>query len=161
MRNGFVRYIWASTYPPQPRCLTNEPWLKQHVPAQCHCSLEWEWGWLWDSQISQHAFLRCSLMKTLSGNYATWLMKLTDTMNEIYINGKFSLQEPSKWIFVIPVKNCNVFQPRIWTDFRGVGIKSSGCFENYLGQEFDSCHTAAKMLPFSGQNVVNFSIPFL
>ena len=33
----------------------------------------------------------------LSGIYATGLVKLTDKMDEICINGKFSVQEPSEW----------------------------------------------------------------
>ena len=58
----------------------------------------------------------------LSGIYATGLVKLTDKMDEICINGKFSVQEPSEWrVFCIPVSNFAVFQHRIWTDFRDVG----------------------------------------
>ena len=42
------------------------------------------------------------------------LVKLTDKMDEICINGKFSVQEPSEWrVFCIPVSNFTVFQPRI------------------------------------------------
>ena len=36
-------------------------------------------------------------MKTLFSIYATELVKLTDRMDEICINGKFSVQEPSEW----------------------------------------------------------------
>ena len=58
----------------------------------------------------------------LSGMYATGLVKLTDKMDEICINGKFSVQEPSEWrVFCIPVSNFAVFQHRIWTDFRDIG----------------------------------------
>ena len=58
----------------------------------------------------------------LSGIYATGLVKLTDNMDEICINGKFSVQGPSEWrVFCIPVSNFAVFQHRIWTDFRDVG----------------------------------------
>ena len=58
----------------------------------------------------------------LSGMYATGLVKLTDKMVEICINGKFSMQEPSEWrVFCIPVSNFAVFQHRIWTDFRDIG----------------------------------------
>ena len=40
--------------------------------------------------------------------------KLTDKMDEICINGKFSAQEPSEWkVFCMPVGNFTVFQPRI------------------------------------------------
>ena len=42
------------------------------------------------------------------------LVKLTDKMDEIYINGKFSVQEPSEWrVFCISVSNFTVFQLRI------------------------------------------------
>ena len=42
------------------------------------------------------------------------LVKMTDTMDEICINGKFSAQEPSEWrYFSIPVSNFTVFQPII------------------------------------------------
>ena len=42
------------------------------------------------------------------------LVKLTDKMDEICINWKFSVQEPSEWrVFCIPVSNFTVFQPRI------------------------------------------------
>ena len=42
------------------------------------------------------------------------LMKLTDKMHEICINGKFSVQEPSESrVFCIPVSNFTVIQPRI------------------------------------------------
>ena len=58
--------------------------------------------------------LRCSWMKSLSGIYATGLMKLTDKMDEICINGKFSIQEPNEWRdFCIPMSEFTVFQPII------------------------------------------------
>ena len=42
--------------------------------------------------------LRCSLpMKTLSGIYASGLVKLTDNMDENCISGKLSVQEPCEW----------------------------------------------------------------
>ena len=42
------------------------------------------------------------------------LTKLTDKMEEIRINGKFSVQEASEWrVFGIPVSKFTVFQPRI------------------------------------------------
>ena len=42
------------------------------------------------------------------------LVKLTDKMDEICMNGKFSAQEPSEWrVFYIPVRTFTVFQPRI------------------------------------------------
>ena len=37
------------------------------------------------------------MKKTLSVIYATGLVKLTDKMDEICIDGKFSVQEPSEW----------------------------------------------------------------
>ena len=39
----------------------------------------------------------CPYLQTLSGIYATGLVKLTDKMDEICINGKLSVQEPSEW----------------------------------------------------------------
>ena len=54
------------------------------------------------------------------------LVKLTDKMDEICVNGKFSVQEASEWrVFCIHVSNFTVFQPRIWTDSSSVGIRSS------------------------------------
>ena len=42
------------------------------------------------------------------------LVKMTDKMDEICINRKFSAQEPSEWRdFSIPVSNFTVFRPRI------------------------------------------------
>ena len=42
------------------------------------------------------------------------LVKMTDKIDEICINRKFSAQEPSEWrYFSIPVSNFTVFQPRI------------------------------------------------
>ena len=42
------------------------------------------------------------------------LVKLTDKMDEICINEKFSVQEPSEWrVFCRPDSNFTVFQPRI------------------------------------------------
>ena len=41
------------------------------------------------------------------------LVKVTDKMDEICINGKFSVQEPSEWrVFCIPVSKFTVCQPR-------------------------------------------------
>ena len=39
--------------------------------------------------------------ETLSGIHATELVKLADKMDEICISGKFSVQEPSKWRFLL------------------------------------------------------------
>ena len=53
------------------------------------------------------------------------LVKMTDKMDEICINRKFSAQEPSEWRdFSIPVSNFTVFQPRIWTDSSSAGRSS-------------------------------------
>ena len=53
------------------------------------------------------------------------LVKMTDKMDEICINGKFSAQVPSEWRdFSIPVSNFTVFQPRIQTDSSSVGRSS-------------------------------------
>ena len=78
--------------------------------------------------------------KILSGIYATGLVKLTDKMDEICINGKFEVQEPSEWrYFCIPVSNFTVSQPRIYTWFQQCwNLVKSVCFE------FDRCHTAFK-----------------
>ena len=44
--------------------------------------------------------------KHMSGIYATGLVKFTDKMDKICINGKLSVQEPSEWrVFCIPVSN--------------------------------------------------------
>ena len=52
--------------------------------------------------------------RTLSGIYAIGLVKLTDKMDEIWINGKLSVQESSEWgVFCIPVSSFTVLQPRI------------------------------------------------
>ena len=45
--------------------------------SPCTVPSESEWGWASDNQISQHALLRCSWMKTLSGIYTIGLVKLT------------------------------------------------------------------------------------
>ena len=45
--------------------------------ALCHCPLQSKWGCSSNSQISQHALLRCSSMATHSSNYAMELVKLT------------------------------------------------------------------------------------
>ena len=48
------------------------------------------------------------------GHLSHSLVKMTNKMDEIYINRKFSAQEPSEWRdFSIPVSNFTVFQPRI------------------------------------------------
>ena len=57
------------------------------------------------------------LAQKLSGIYATGLVKLADKMDEICINGKLSIQEPSEWrVFCIPVSSFTILQPRIWPD---------------------------------------------
>ena len=65
-------------------------------------------------------------MKTLSGIYATGLVKLTYKIDKICINGKLSVQVPTQWeFFCISVSNFTVLEPRIQTDFGCAGIRSS------------------------------------
>ena len=64
-------------------------------------------------------------MQLAHQNISHSLVKMTDKMDEICINGKFSAQEPSEWRdFSIPVSNFTVFQPRIQTDSSSVGRSS-------------------------------------
>ena len=88
-------------------------------------------------------------MQTFSGNYASELVKMTDKLDGICINGKFSVQVqgPSEWrVYFILVSNFTVFQPRIWTNFRNIGISSTQVvLKIWLGQECDSCQTAVKL----------------
>ena len=66
---------------------------------------------------------------------------MTDKMDEICINRKFSAQEPSEWRdFNIPVSNFTVFQPAVLE-----GQVRLRLFWNWLGQESDSCHIAVKL----------------
>ena len=55
---------------------------------------EWDWGVKMYKDIAENTWIR---VKTLSSIYATVRMKLIDNMDEICINGKFSVQEPSEW----------------------------------------------------------------
>ena len=71
--------------------------------APCHCSLLSEWGC---SVLIRQSNLPACLAEgqqeeTLSGIHATELVKLADKMDEICISGKFSVQEPSKWKFLL------------------------------------------------------------
>ena len=71
--------------------------------APCHCSLLSEWGC---SVLIRQSNLPACLAEgqqeeTLSGIHATELVKLADKMDEICISGKFSVQEPSKWRFLL------------------------------------------------------------
>ena len=50
-----------------------------------------------DNQISQHALLRYSSLKTLSGSYAKELVKSIDRSGEICISGKSSVDVSSGW----------------------------------------------------------------
>ena len=65
----------------------------------CHCPQSSQWGCSSDNQLSQHALhgLRSWRMKTLSGISATELVKLTDEMDAIHINGKLFSTRP-KWV---------------------------------------------------------------
>ena len=69
-------------------------------PATVHCYQNEAARCSSDNQISQHALLRGSRKKH-SGIHATELVKLADKMDEICISGKFSVQEPSKWRFLL------------------------------------------------------------
>ena len=71
--------------------------------APCHCSLLSEWGC---SVLIRQSNLPACLAEgqqeeTLSGIHATELVKLADKMDEICISGKFSVQESSKWRFLL------------------------------------------------------------
>ena len=83
---GNLAELWPCTVPPATvHCYQNEA-------AQCSS----------DNQISQHALLRGSRKKhSLAFIYATELVKLADKMDEICISGKFSVQESSKWRFLL------------------------------------------------------------
>ena len=71
--------------------------------------------------IRQSKFPACLAEVQLAHQNTLWylslchrLVKLTDKMDEICINGKFSVQESIEWrVFYIPVSNFTVFQPRI------------------------------------------------
>ena len=69
--------------------------------------------------IRQSKHLACLAEVQLAHQNTLWhlsrsLVKMTDKMDEICINRKFSAQEPSEWrYFSIPVSNFTVFQPRI------------------------------------------------
>ena len=67
-------------------------------PATVHCYQNEAAQCSSDNQISQHALLRGSRKKH---SHATELVKLADKMDEICISGKFSVQEPSKWRFLL------------------------------------------------------------
>ena len=61
-------------------------------------------------------------------------------MDEIWINGNFSVQEPSELGLV--------FLAHLLVILAYFSLESTlipGCFENELGQEFDSCHIAVKL----------------
>ena len=76
--------------------------------ALCHCPLSSERGCSLDNQIYQHALHgpRCSRMNGLPGIYATELVKLTNAMDAIHINGEGFYQD-----FFISVTNFAAFQP--------------------------------------------------
>ena len=69
--------------------------------------------------IRQSKLRACFAEAQLSHQNTLWhlchsLGKLTDNMDGICINGKFSAQEPSEWrVFCIPASNLTVFKPRI------------------------------------------------
>ena len=65
--------------------------------------------------IRQSKLPACLAEMQLAHQNTLWLLchrlvKLTDKMNEICINGKFLVQEPSEWrVFCIPVSNLTLF----------------------------------------------------
>ena len=69
--------------------------------------------------IRQSKLLACLAEVQLAHQNTLWhfshsLVKMTDKLDEICINRKFSAEEPSEWRdFSIPVSNFTVFQPRI------------------------------------------------
>ena len=70
---------------------------------------------------------------------------MTDKMDEICINGKFSSQEPSEWRdFSIPVSNLmySSLESRLIPAVLEGQIR---LFWNWLGQEFDSCLISVKL----------------
>ena len=76
--------------------------------------------WKMAAILSRPHWVKCDGIKMLFGTYYTlWhlfhrLVKLTDKMDEICNNGKFSVQEPSEWrVFCVPVNEFTVLQPRI------------------------------------------------
>ena len=73
-------------------------------PATVHCYQNEAAQCSSDNQISQHALLRGSRKKhslAFMPQKLTELVKLADKMDEICISGKFSVQEPSKWRFLL------------------------------------------------------------
>ena len=66
-------------------------------------------------------------LKILSCIYATGLVKLTDKMDKIYINGKFKVQEPREWrvFFAYLWVTLLYFSQGSWIDSCSVGIRSS------------------------------------
>ena len=70
-------------------------------PATVHCYQNEAAQCSSDNQISQHALLRGSRKKHSLEFNATELVKLADKMDEICSSGKFSVQEPSKWRFLL------------------------------------------------------------
>ena len=74
-------------------------------------------------------------MKTLSGIYAISIVKLTDKMDELCVNGGLSVQEPSEW--------------KVFSKQFSIKINEDGVL--ILGQNDRFC----------GHNAVNFSVWFL
>ena len=71
---------------------------------------------------------------------------MTDTMDEICINRKFSAQEPSEWRdFSIPVSIFTSLESRLIPAVLEGQVRLR-LFSNWLGQESDSCHIIAVKL---------------
>ena len=79
--------------------------------AFCHCPSWSEWCWSSDNQ----KFPACLAEAKLAHQNTLWhlchiLMKLTDSIDEICINGMFLEHEPSEWrVVYIPVSNLLYF----------------------------------------------------
>ena len=70
---------------------------------------------------------------------------MTDKMDEICINGKFSAQEPSEWRdFSIPV-SILLYSSQESRLIPAVLEGQVRLFWNWLSQKIDSCHTAVKL----------------
>ena len=70
---------------------------------------------------------------------------MTDKMDEICINGKFSAQEPSEWrdlAYLWIILLYSSLESRLIPAVLEGQVR---LFWNWLGQEFDSCHIAVKL----------------
>ena len=110
-------------------------------PATVHCYQNEAAQCSSDNQISQHALLRGSRKKhSLAFMPQNWWNQQIKWMKYVSAGSFQYRSQVNEDFYCIPVSSFTVFQPRIQTDFRSVG-----CFENLLGQEFDSCQTTVKL----------------